>query len=77
MWAEQTGKRDPWLSLVTEESGLVRMYFALPQTADRQCHLLPQILNLLSFSSPVTLNAYIRGRVNEENKNYFKGSKKF
>lgn len=58
-------------------SGLVRMYFALPRTADKQCHLLPQILNLLSFSSPVTLNAYIRGRVNEENKDYFKGSKKF
>lgn len=56
--------------------GLVRMYFALPQMADRQCHLLPQILNLLSCSSPVTLNAYIRGRVNEENKDSCKGGKR-
>lgn len=54
--------------LDTEELGLVRMYFALPQMADRQCHLLPQILNLFSCSSLVTLNAYIRGRVNGENR---------
>lgn len=69
-------ERDTQLFLVTEESGLVRMYFALPQMADRQCHLLLHILNLPSFNLPVTLSAYIRGRVCKKNKDYFKGCKR-
>lgn len=49
------------------------MYSALPHMADRQYHLLLHILNLPSFNSPVTLNAYIRGKVNKGDKENFKG----